>query len=233
MPVLARRLDALAKLSTEDLKVLAGLRGRTVDAGTIVSGQAPDTPHAGLILSGWCARTPGSESEQHPQITGVMLPGDAFGLGGSPWAGDQLAVMTLTPCVIVNAAPLRQLIRLRSPMHASLIEACNLLAWQEQTYALNQIFRLGGRDGYKRVAHLIVELFLRMKAVGMTRNGLFEMPLSQRTLATILGLSKVHFNRVTRRLSCEGLALFPRGAVNVPNLQSLASVAGFRICNEP
>lgn len=226
MPITAKRLDSFAPLSGEDLKVLGSLKGRTVKAGSTLCGQFTDPECASLILSGWCARISPERNDNH-QITGIMLPGDAFGLGASPWAGDRLGVLTLTSCVLVDANPLRQLVRLRSPIHARLVDACHRLAWLEQTYALNHIVRLAGRNGYQRVAHLIVELYMRMGEVEMIRNGGFAMPLSQQTVADVLGLSKVHLNRVARQLKREGLVEFPRGAVFVPDLARLAEVAGF------
>lgn len=226
MPITAKRLDSFAPLSGDDIKILGSLKGRTVKAGSTICAQPTDPESASLILSGWCARVSPERNDQQ-QITSILIPGDAFGLGASPWAGDRLGVLTLTSCVLVDANPLRQLVRLRSPLHARLIEACHQLAWLEQTYALNQIVRLAGRNGYRRVAHLIVELYMRMEEVGLTRNGVFAMPLAQQTVADVLGLSKVHLNRVARQLKREGLADFPRGAVCVPDLARLADIAGF------
>ncbi len=226
IPVTAKRLDSLAPLSSDDLKILGSLKGRTVKAGSTICAQLSDPECASLILSGWCARVSPERNDRH-QITGIMIPGDAFGLGASPWAGDRLGVLTLTSCVLVDANPLRQLVRHRSPLHARLIEACHHLAWLEQTYALNQIVRLSGRNGYQRVAHLVVELYMRMSEVGLIHNGAFAMPLAQQTIADVLGLSKVHLNRVARQLQREGLADFPRGAICVPDLARLADIAGF------
>jgi CRP-like cAMP-binding protein len=232
MPITAKRLDALASLTNEDLKVLSGLRGRTVKSDSLVAGDPPGSDCASLILSGWCARvSPGKDG--HNQITGIMLPGDAFGLGGAPWAGDRLNVLTLTSCILVDATALRQLIRLRSPAHSRLIEACHRLSWLEQTYALNHIVRLAGRNGYQRVAHFLAELYSRMHEVDLVRNGSFPMPLTQKTIADVLGLSKVHLNRVTRQLTREGLVDFPRGGVRVPDIARLADVANFEHFTSP
>ena len=228
MPITATRLNSLSPLNADDFKLLTSLKGRTVKAGTMVSGYTPESESAALILSGWCARISQAKQDCH-QITGIMLPGDAFGLGGSPWAGDSLGVLTLTSCVLVDATAVRQLVRLRSPAHSRLIEACHRLAWLEQTYALNQIVRLVGRNGYQRVGHFVVELYLRMSEVELVREGSFAMPLAQQTIANVLGLSKVHLNRVTRQLKREGLVDFPRGSVQVPDLARLAEVAAFEI----
>lgn len=226
MPVTARRLAALGNLTSEDFKVLSGLKGRTIKAGSLlnVPGVSADIPS--LILSGWCARVATSE-EGRQQITGILLPGDSFNLGSAPWAGDQLGVLTLTSSVVVDATSVRTLIRLRSPGHSRLIEACHRLAWLEQTYSLNHIVRLAGRDAYRKVAHFIVEIHDRLREVGLVQKGAFATPIAQPVVAEALGLSGVHLNRITRRLRVDGLVDFPRGIVHVLDRDRLAEVGGY------
>lgn len=226
MPVTAKRLASLASLTTDDLKVIAGLKGRTLKPGTLLDGSSETAESATLILSGWCARVALTHDGTR-QITGILLPGDGFGLGGAPWAGDRLSVLSLTPCVIVDATSIRNLIRLRSPAHSKLIEACHQLAWLEQTYALNHIVRLAGRTAYERVAHFIAELYIRMRDVGLVSDGTFATPIPQQVVADALGLSGVHLNRVARKLRSDGLVDFPRGVVYVRDLDMLLKVARF------
>lgn len=221
MPAPVRRLAALANLTSDDFKVLNGLKGRTIVGGTVL-----DASSASLILAGWCARISPDGGER--QITGFLLPGDGFGLGGAAWAGDELNVLTLASCVIVDAASLETLARLGTPAHANLAEACRRLAWLEQTYCLNHIVRLAGRSAYRRVAHLVVELYFRLLDVGMVRSGAFATPISQQVIADALGLSAVHLNRITRRLRQEGLVDFPRGVIRVCDPERLALIAGFK-----
>ncbi len=226
MPAPAKRLEALASLTDGDRQFLSSLKGRTVRAGSMIAADEAKPPPASLIVSGWCARVSRDKDDQH-QILSVLLPGDAFGLEAAPWAGERLSVLALTTCVLVDAAPLQQIIRLRSHAHSQLVEACQRLSWLEQNHVLNQIVRLAGRGGYQRVAHFIVELYVRMLDVNLVRNNAFPMPLSQQTVAAVLGLSKVHLNRVTRQLQREGLVEFPRGAVRVPEFARVAEIAGF------
>lgn len=227
MPISARRLAALANLTVDDFKVLGALKGRTIKAGTLIQCDVAASQSPSLIMSGWCARVDTGQ-EGLRQITGILLPGDGYNLGCTPWAGDQMSVMTLTSAVIVDASPVRNLIRLRAPAHARLIDACHQLAWLEQNYSLNHIIRLAGRDGYARVAHFIVEIYDRLDEIGYVQGGTFTTPIAQPIVAEILGLSGVHLNRITRQLRKEGLVDFPRGVVHVLDRERLARVSGFQ-----
>jgi CRP-like cAMP-binding protein len=57
------------------------------------------------------------------------------------------------------------------------------------------IVNLGSRDAYSRIAHLICEVFLKLKAVGLTKGNSFDFPLTQGEIGDAAGLSTVHVNR--------------------------------------
>jgi len=44
------------------------------------------------------------------------------------------------------------------------------------------IVNLGSRDAYSRIAHLLCEIFLKLKAVGLTQDNAFDFPVTQRRL---------------------------------------------------
>jgi hypothetical protein len=50
---------------------------------------------------------------------------------------------------------------------------------------------LGRRDASARISHLICEMALRMKAVGLVVHGTFEFPVTHSKLGDALGLSNV------------------------------------------
>ncbi|MDZ4760937.1 MAG: Crp/Fnr family transcriptional regulator [Alphaproteobacteria bacterium] len=224
--VAARRLGALGPLTPDDLRLLNSMRGRSFDPGATIEDPSEPNETGWMVLSGWCARM-SSGAATHRQITTILLPGDGFGIGAAPWAGDRLPVYALSPCVLVDATVLRQLVRLRSPVHAKLIEACRKAAWLEQIYALNQISRLGGQNAFCRVAHFLMELYVRLDQVGLVRANTFVTPLKQQILAEILGLSGVHLNRTMRLLKHEGLVSLSRGAIHIPDPTRLSEVAQF------
>ena len=67
------------------------------------------------------------------------------------------------------------------------------------------IANVGRRDAYTRAAHLLCELFTRMKAVGLTDGQVYEVPLTQEELGDAMGLSTVHVNRTLQELRGNGL----------------------------
>lgn len=219
--VVSRRLGALAPLTADDFGILNSLKGRTVPAGAIVHGDT-DTP--GYILSGWSARLSAGPAGKRQVVT-LLLPGDGFGVGASPWAGECLPVCTLTDSVLLDATPIQNLVRSRDPDHARLIEACGRASWLEQKYALNHIVRLGRQNAYQRVAHFVSELLMRLDQVGLADSERFSLPVRQQIVADVLGLSCVHFNRIARQMKQDGLVDFVRGSVRVLDPAKLSSMA--------
>ena len=70
---------------------------------------------------------------------------------------------------------------------------------------------LGRREAYGRMAHLLCELYVRLKAVGLTNGDGYAFPLTQAELGDALGLSTVHVNRTLQDLRGEGLITLQGG----------------------
>ena len=86
---------------------------------------------------------------------------------------------------------------------------------------------LGRRTAYERLAHLILELLVRLRAVGLAEELSYTLPLTQELMADVLGLSEPHINRMIRFLREEGLATIEDQHVVVHDLASMSSLAGF------
>ncbi|WP_161993619.1 Crp/Fnr family transcriptional regulator [Muricoccus nepalensis] len=56
-----------------------------------------------------------------------------------------------------------------------------------------------------RIAFLIYEVMLRMRAVGVAQDQSFDFPITQSDLADATGLTPVHVNRMLQRLREDGL----------------------------
>lgn len=217
------RLASLAALTADDRAILRNLRGRTVPAGTIVHSGSNTLETPGYFLSGWGGRLAIGASN-HRQIITLLLPGDGFGIGALPWAGERLSICALTDSILLDATTVRDLVCKRSPTHLALIEGCERASVLEQEYTLNQTVRLGRPDAYERVAHFILELYTRLSQVGQAEEHQFIVPLQQRTMAEMLGLSRVHFNRVARGMKKDGLVDFRRGSIQILDPVALARV---------
>jgi hypothetical protein len=57
---------------------------------------------------------------------------------------------------------------------------------------------LGRRSTYERLAHLLLELLVRLRAVGLAEERSYILPLTQELMADVLGLSVPHINRMIR-----------------------------------
>ena len=78
---------------------------------------------------------------------------------------------------------------------AQLIDEGTLRAW---------ITSIGRRSSIERVAHLMCELYLRARNIGLGGDMHLVLPLSQIVLADALGLTPVHINRVLKQLRLAG-----------------------------
>src|SRR5215207_401580 len=89
--------------------------------------------------------------------------------------------------------------------------------WRE-TLIDASIFRewmvnLGRREAYGRIAHLLCEIYLRLRSVGLANGHAYELPLTQAELGDALGITTVHVNCTLQDLRGEGLITFKAGSV--------------------
>jgi len=89
------------------------------------------------------------------------------------------------------------------------------------------ITSMGRRTSMERAAHLICELYVRARNIGLTSSSELSLPLSQLLLADALGMTPVHLNRVLKELKLQGAMTLQRGMLVVTNPEKLTSIAGF------
>lgn len=83
------------------------------------------------------------------------------------------------------------------------------------------------RSAYERVSHLMLELFVRLKAADLGDNMSFEMPLTQELIGSALGLTTVHVNRTLRSLREDKLILIDGKRVTILDFDALSLVSDF------
>lgn len=86
---------------------------------------------------------------------------------------------------------------------------------------------IGSREALPRMAHLLLELYNRLKVIGHTRDGEFGLPISQADLSDCLGHSVVHTNRVLQTLRSDGLISLTRSQFEISRAGALEGLAGF------
>ena len=105
------------------------------------------------------------------------------------------------------------------------------LFWRE-TLVDSAVFRewvvnVGQRSATARIAHVLIELFHRLKAIGRARDDMFEFPITQTELADCVGLSSVHVNRVLQDLRKQGLIRVNRSEFQLLRPRALKEIAEF------
>ena len=159
------------------------------------------------------------------QALNVGLPGDFIGFPSCLFEAAVNSVSSLTE-VEVAQVPFARL----SELFAGYPRLGMALFWSAASDAAidaEHLVDLGRRPAYQRLAHLILELLVRLRAVGLAGELAGALPLTQELMADLLGLSTPHVNRMIRALREEGLATLDEQRLVVHDLASLAALAGF------
>ena len=82
-------------------------------------------------------------------------------------------------------------------------------------------------SAYERLCSLLLEVYDRQRPLAMTA-GAVDFPITQTTVADMLGLSVVHVNRQVMRLRREGLVTLDRRQLVIHDPEKLAQVACHR-----
>jgi CRP-like cAMP-binding protein len=222
---LVTKLETVARLTEGDRLALAALCENPRDMGprrnVIREGERPD--HVHLIVRGWAARykllPDGSR-----QITAFLIPGDFCDFHITLLSEMDHSITTLTRAQVayiprpkLDALTERPGIA-RAFWWSTLVDEAVLRAW---------IVNVGRRDAFEAIGHLMCELYVRMRNIGLTAGHSFEFPLTQEELADALGLTPVHVNRVLQRMRADGLISFKGGMLTLHDYRRLEEVAGF------
>jgi CRP-like cAMP-binding protein len=135
------------------------------------------------------------------------------------------SLATLAPSTLgfVPHDSIRQLIR-QCPMigdhfwRDTLIDAAVFREW---------MVGIGRRSAYERIAHVLCEVLVRLKAVGLVSDHACDLPLTQAGIGDALGLSTVHVNRTPQQLRGDGLVTLRGNVLKVENWQGLKQAGDF------
>ena len=222
---LAAKLEAFAPLPPEDREALARVSRHVQDMAarrTIIrEGDRPD--HIHLVVDGWAARYK-LLADGRRQITAFLIPGDFCDQHVTILAQMDHSIGTLTrakvahiPHATMDALAERPAIA-RAFWWATLVDEAVLRSW---------IVNIGRRDAYQAVGHLICEIYVRMKLVGLADGHAFALPLTQEEIGDAVGLTPVHVNRVLQRMRSEGLIALRRGTLTILDPQGIEALSGF------
>jgi CRP-like cAMP-binding protein len=227
--LLINKLEQFTRLSPEDKQVLAdAARGRVRQRGArenvIREGDIPTNMN--LILEGWACRYKTLEDGRR-QITAFFVPGDLCDLHVFVLRQMDHSIGALTPITFAEIS--RDTLQNITSNHPRITEA---LWWDTLVTAAIQrewTVNLGQRSAFERIGHLLCELFIRLRAVGLTHGNTCELPIIQADLAEASGLTLVHVNRTLQELRRRGLIELRSKHMTIPDLEALETASLFNL----
>ncbi len=221
-----QKLNALTDLAPADIVALqaATSRGRKYVARQDLIREGDEPGPVFVMLEGWACRYKILPSGTR-QIVAFMMPGDCCDLHLNMVTEMDHSIQAITTANVATISRSEMTTMMddypaiaRAMYTAQLIDEGVMRAW---------IVSMGRRSSIERVAHLMCELYLRARNLGLTSAGEFALPLSQVVLADALGMTAVHINRVLKELRLAGAMTVGRGSVNIVDPINLVQIAGF------
>ena len=177
-----------------------------------------------VMLDGWACRYKILPSGTR-QVLAYLMPGDSCDLHVGLLAEMDHGIQTVTAATVstigraeMDATMDRHPAIAKAMYTSQLIDEGTMRAW---------ITSMGRRASIERVAHLMCELYLRARNIGLTTEPTFALPLSQLMLADSLGMTPVHLNRVLKELRQTGAMTLQRGSLLITDPAKLVQIAGF------
>jgi CRP-like cAMP-binding protein len=222
-----RRLKAFRQISATAAAALdKALRERILREGAghdlIVEGDRPDRIR--VVLSGWLARYKTLEDGRR-QIVNFVLPGDTCDAFVYLLARMDHSICSLTQVVYseIDRERFETLVAgdigLSEAVWIESLASCAI----QREWALN----IGRRVALERVAHLLCEIFERLRPVGLVDGKSCAFPITQMDLADATGLSVVHLNRTLQELRSAGLIVLRERTLTINDLDALKSTGLF------
>jgi len=223
---LIRKLESIFTLSEDERQALENLPMQIAalrENQTIVrEGDRPS--RACLLLDGFnCTyKVTGSGKRQ---IMSFNVPGDLADLQGLHLEVMDASVATITPCAVgfIEHTDLREICGRHPRIAAALWRETLITAAIYREWVMN----VGRREAVSRMAHLLCEIVVRLRAVGLAREDDFDLPITQVELADALGLTTVHVNRVVQKLRADGLIELKGDRLTIPDWEKLKRLGDF------
>jgi CRP-like cAMP-binding protein len=99
----------------------------------------------------------------------------------------------------------------------------------ERNLAYDHLSSVGKQRARERVAHLLLELFIRSQRRWPSREReVIELPVTQQEIGDATGLTGIHVNRILRNLGKEEIVEFQRRRLRILSAEKLIAVSAIR-----
>lgn len=223
---LADRFALVMPLSEAERRSLAALDARSAACarGATIQGEHAGAGDLVILHTGWAIRET-ILSDGRRQILDFVLPGDLLGIDEAILDRSSHMASAITNAKLARFRPeaLGEALQHYPRLAAGLLWLSARDHWSLQ----QRLVALGRLSGYERVAHLIADIWQRLRERGIVDGPSFDFPPTQALLADTLGLSVVHVNRSLQRLRSDDLIETRGSEITVLDPDGLFEAAGF------
>nr|WP_163500710.1 Crp/Fnr family transcriptional regulator [Halomonas socia] len=162
------------------------------------------------------------------QILEVYLPGDIIGLSEFAFSQRLAGVQMIEDGVVCHFphACMLELFRQSTTLTSVLFA----ISSRQQALLTERLVNLARRSARQKLAHFLLEMYVRLRQTEPDGGAAFRLPLSQEQLADILGLSPVHVSRTFSALGEDDLVHRDRHQLLIPDMEALAHEGEFDQC---
>jgi CRP-like cAMP-binding protein len=174
-----------------------------------------------VICDGWAFRFV-LLPDGRKQILSILIPGDVITPTRLFDENVRFSVQALTDMQYCGFAS--SILRAKLISDLTVLDAWTKLLVAERHHHFGLLIDLGSRAADERIAHLILDLKLRLEQRGMMVERSFVFPLSQRLIAAATGLTPEHVSRVMGSFRRGGLIENGKGFLRIVDLPGLQRI---------
>lgn len=222
-----RKSTICQPLGSNQLEVVETYKSgdRILPAGSLLYREGDSCSELYNLLDGWVALCRYLTSGRR-LILDFVLPGGFFGYQTDlmgPMRHEAKCLTDVAVCVFPRR-PFPSLLERHPPLALSLIR----LQAGDKLSSDNRLTNIGARRARARVAHLLLEFYVRVHRRHPKSGGVVvDLPINQQHIADALGLTNVHVNKALRVLREEGLVSFKSCQLEILDPMRLSEIAEF------
>lgn len=225
---LVTKLSSFMELTESETACLADLQSKstTVRRGRELVQQGEKGQVAYVLQSGWgCSYKTLSDGGR--QVITFPIAGDCVGLRSVLLRTSDHSFSALTNAMVsrVEFPRMMKLFNEFPRLGTAILWATS----RDEAITVDHLASVGRRTAIERTAHFFLELWDRLRLVGLADETEFHCPLNQYELADALGLSAIHVNRVLRELREVKLLTFNAQRVVFLDMPECRLLAGYEV----
>ena len=222
----ARTVGMCAPWSADEMTMLSGIKEhrRVVPALTDLYRQGEPCPNYLVMVEGWVGtRVMLADGSWH--MPDFALPGALLGvqaMSGSAMTHSAFSLTAVTVCPL----PRQRLDDLVASNPLLALRLAHLAACREARLQ-DHFVNVSGRGARERVAHLLMELFHRVRHRPPSSGESVQLPLTLAHIGEALNLTEVHVSRMLGILRVQQVVHFFRHKLEILDASAFTRAAGF------